>query len=83
MCTLLHSIGVESIPKNRNNISKDTKNGFGNVTSASDDDHYHAHKIILAAASQFLKAKRKFLIILYLYKTFGYETDYCISSNFF
>ena len=61
MCTLLHSIGVESIPKNRNNISKDTEYGFGNVTSASDDDHYHAHKIILAAASQFLKTKKEII----------------------
>ena len=45
-------IGVESIPNNTNNNSNDIKHGLGHVTSASDDDHYYAHKTILAAASQ-------------------------------
>ena len=53
-----HSRGVESIPQNRNDSSKDTKHGFGHVTSACDDDHYYAHKIILAAGGQFLKIKK-------------------------
>ena len=54
-CTKDHFRGIESIPQNRNDSSKDTKHGFGHVTSACDDDHYYAHKIILAAGGQFLK----------------------------
>ena len=58
LCTQDHSRGVKSIPQNRNDSSKDTKYGFGHVTSACNDDHYYAHNIILAAGGQFLKTKK-------------------------
>ena len=51
-------IGVQSIPNNTNNSSKDNKHGLGHVISASDDDHYYAHKKILVTTSQFLKVKK-------------------------
>ena len=60
-CTQDHSRGVESIPQNRNDSLKDTKHGFGHVTSACDDYHYYAHKIILAAGGQFLKTKMEIM----------------------
>ena len=42
-------------------IVQKTLNGLGHVTSACDDDHYYAHKIILAAGGQFLKTKKEMI----------------------
>ena len=43
------------IKHNIGQYSEGTKHQSGYVTSASDDDHYYAHKINLAAGGQFLK----------------------------
>ena len=43
------------IKHNIGQYSEGTKHESGHVTFASDDDHYYAHKIILAAGGQFLK----------------------------
>ena len=84
-------IGVESIPNNTNNSSKDNKHGLGHVTSASDDDHYYAHKTILAAASQLLKTKKEiinyslFFICkrpLVMTPTVAFETSFVTCATF-